>query len=85
MSDANFEVENEIIHKLLKDIGAILNRAMPPNYGFMLMLFSYGEGGDLFYMSSAQREDIRKVMLEFMKKMEQYPTVRPESESGRIN
>jgi hypothetical protein len=35
---------------------------------FSLMIFSYGEQGSLFYISSAQRDDMIKTMREFIQK-----------------
>lgn len=63
-----FEVRNERAEKVLRDMGQSLREAMPQGYGFSLLIFSYGEGGDLFYTSSAQREDMIRTMQEFIEK-----------------
>ena len=67
---ANFEVRDEAVEASLKDLGSLIGNNIPPGYGFTLMIFSYGKSGHLFYISSAQREDIIKVMKEFIEKEE---------------
>ena len=66
------EVENSQIQELLTDIGRTLKRAMPEGWGFTLLLFDYahpdGETGAMFYLSSAQRADMRKALTEFLAK-----------------
>ncbi len=70
MSNLNdsFEVRNKEIEDLLRDIGQRLKEVMPKDYGFSLLIFNYGEGGDLFYISSAKRDDMIKAMKEFINK-----------------
>jgi hypothetical protein len=68
VSDPRFEVENDEVKALLRDISRIIKSQMPDGWGFTLLLFSYGAGGDLFYMSSAQRDDMIKLMREFIAK-----------------
>ena len=61
-----YEVQNPKIEALLRSIGRTLKSKMPPNYGFSLFIFSYGEGGDSCYISSADREDFLTTLQEFM-------------------
>ena len=65
----NYEVENPKIKQLLKDIGVTILNALPEEWGFTIMIFSYGEGGSLFYLSSAHREDMIKALDEFKAKL----------------
>jgi hypothetical protein len=51
----------------LQKLGKIIGSSLPPGWGFTLFIFSYGEGGTLTYTSSAQREDMLKVLQEFMR------------------
>ena len=67
-SNDDFLVRNPEVEKQLKEWGRKVKDSLPENYGFMLMIFSYGEGGDLFYMSSAERESVLETMEEFIKK-----------------
>lgn len=68
IEDPRYDVRNEIIEQLLKELGTTLATRMPEGWGFTLMLYSYGPGGDLFYISSARRDDMIRVMREFMAK-----------------
>lgn len=53
-----------------RDIGRKLTDAMPPGWGFALVLFTFGEGGFLTYMSNAQRADMVKALRECADKIE---------------
>lgn len=68
--EMKYEVHNEEIEKLLNDLGRMIKQIVPDGYGFNLMIFSYGEGGDMFYISSAQRQDMINAMKEFIAKYE---------------
>lgn len=57
--------ETEVV---LKDIGRIIKGALPPGKGFALMIFDYGENGNMFYISSGQRQDMIKAMEEFIER-----------------
>lgn len=66
----DFQVKHPEVEKALKDIGHTLAEQMPEGYGFSLLIFSYGEGGSMFYMSNAQRPDMIKAMKEFINREE---------------
>lgn len=66
----DFEVKNDEIERLLKDIGASIGAALPDGFGFNLLIFNFGEGGATFYISNAQRADMLKAMKEFIAKQE---------------
>jgi len=63
-----FEVRNAEVEALLKKLGETLGEACPEGFGFTLLLFSLGEGGSLFYISNAVREDVIRSMEEFIQK-----------------
>lgn len=63
-----YEVRNEAAEKMLNEVGKILRDATPPGFGFSLLVFSFGEGGSMFYTSNAQREDMIRAMQEFIQK-----------------
>ncbi len=67
-SDPRYQVKNPEAEAALKDIGRIIKDQMPDNMGFALLMFDYGKDGAMFYLSSAQREDMVKAMLEFLQK-----------------
>ena len=68
MIDPDYEVINKRIERSLDRLGAILREATAshPGYGFALLIFKFGEDGELFYTSNADRADICKVMAEFI-------------------
>jgi hypothetical protein len=70
MNDSRYEVRNAEVEVLLRDIGKIIGNRLPEGWGFTLLLFSFGEGGDLFYISNAQRDDMIRCMREFIAKQE---------------
>lgn len=67
-SEGEHEVENPPIKALLNDLGGMLGAQMPEGWGFTLLLFTYGEDGSLFYISSANRQDMLNTMAEFIGK-----------------
>lgn len=44
--------------------------SLPPNYGFALLLFSFGEGGYLTHVSNARSADLIKTLRECADTME---------------
>lgn len=67
---ANFEIENAEVEAILNDIGDRLAFGMPNGFGFNLLIFSFGEGGSMFYCSNAERPDMIAAMKEFIEKQE---------------
>jgi hypothetical protein len=63
-----FEVRDEKAEAMLKEIGQLLRSACPKGYGFSLLIFTFGPGGNMFYSSNAQREDMIRAMQEFIEK-----------------
>jgi hypothetical protein len=63
-----FEVRNEAVEKMLKEVGEILSEVCPKGYGFSLMIFKFGDGGNMFYTSNARREDMVLALQEFISK-----------------
>ena len=68
MPDMRFEVRDEKAEAMLKEIGTLLKQACPLGFGFSLLVFSFGEGGSMFYTSNAKREDMIRAMQEFIAK-----------------
>jgi hypothetical protein len=67
-----FEVRDPEIEARLAVIGNRLRDAIEavPGYGFALLIFQYGEGGNMFYTSSADRADVIAAMKEFIERHE---------------
>jgi hypothetical protein len=68
----NYEVRNAEVEAKLKGIGQRMKQSMEeiPGYGFTLLIFSYGAGGDMFYISSAERATMIEALKELIKKLE---------------
>lgn len=41
---------------------------LPTGWGFSLLLFTFGEGGSLFYVANAERADVLNAMHEFIRR-----------------
>lgn len=72
-SKSNFEVRNTNIEKILRDIANVIKKALPTNWGFTLLIFDYSkpdqkDAGSMFYISTADRETMKKAMLEFIER-----------------
>lgn len=65
----DFEVRDEEAERIINDIGNLLRRAMPPGWGFALLMveFNKAEGGT-FYTSNCDRNDVCNMMREFMQR-----------------
>lgn len=60
----------EEVAAVLQDIARLLKAQMPAGYGFALMIFSYGDGGTMNYISSAKRADMVKALRELCERLE---------------
>lgn len=65
-----YNIRNPEIEALLRKLGNRIGAKLPKNWGFTLLLFEYGDGKSLFYISSAERDDIIKMMKEFISRNE---------------
>ncbi len=74
-----FEVKNPEIVERLKEVGQLLKGIMPEGWGFTLFMFDYskGPGGSLFYLSSAQRDDMLATLEEFIGKQKKEDDGKP--------
>ena len=61
---------NEQVEFALRETADFIkaNGRLPMGMGFVLLMFDFGEGGNMFYISDAQREDVLKSMQEFIDK-----------------
>ena len=55
------------VKELLNSIGNIIGPQLPKGWGFTLLIFTFGEGGTMTYISNAERESMIEAMNEFMK------------------
>jgi hypothetical protein len=68
--DERFEVQNDDIKRRLRDIATGIDDQLQEGWGFGLFLFSFGPGGSMFWISSAQRADAIAFLKEFIAKQE---------------
>src|SRR5262245_33408304 len=54
------------IRPVLLELGRDIKARCPDGWGFTLLLFTLGEAGNLFYLSSANRADVIRSMQEFI-------------------
>ncbi len=66
--ESDFRVGHEKHEIALRKLGNIIKPQVPSGMGFTLLMFDYGEGGNMFYLSSADREGCIKAMREFIGK-----------------
>lgn len=59
---------HEEVNAHLREIGQTIKGVMPPGYGFVLMMFEFGESGNMFYCANAQRKDVIAALKEFIEK-----------------
>lgn len=65
--------EQEQAMARLKELGERIGRHMPEGWGFVLMIFPFGEGNEQFmhYVSNAEREDVLTMMVEFIQRSQE--------------
>lgn len=68
--DPRFDVENEQVRATLNSIAKKIGGALDKGWGFTLLLFEFGPDGSLFYISSAEREDVIRMVKEWVAKQD---------------
>ncbi len=63
---SSYTIRDPEIEALMNRLAHTINDKLPTGWGFNLLLFEYGEKGALFYISSAQRDDMIRVMKEWI-------------------
>lgn len=53
-----------------RQIAEALSEALPEGLGFALLLFNFGEGGNLAWISNARREDMVRALREQLARLE---------------
>lgn len=66
--EEKFEVKNEKLETTLREWGRKMKAVLPEGVGYTLFLYDYGAKGNMFYLSTAQREDMLKSLEEFIEK-----------------
>lgn len=66
---SDYQVRDPDIEKILESLGNMMRNALDgTGYGFSLLIFTFGEGGNMFYTSNARREDMIRAMYELKQK-----------------
>lgn len=76
--DENYQVFDENAEIALKKVGEMLKKAIPENYGFVFLMTSFGNGGNMFYISNVQRPDVIAMMEEWIE--ENKPEALPDAD-----
>ena len=71
--DERYEVRQAEIEQLLYRFGRLFGDDLPEGWGFALFLFSYGDNGSMFYISSGQRADVIRMLKEYLAREERKP------------
>ena len=68
--DPRYDVRHPEAEALLRKLGRMITEivAEVPGYGFGLFIFQYGPGGNMFWISNAERESILAAMEEFIER-----------------
>jgi len=64
----SFSVRNSEIETIIVYLGKIIKALLPEGWGFNLQIFSVGEKGEMFYISSAPKENMLEILQEFIDK-----------------
>lgn len=64
------ENQDEIVKGRMQKIAKCVDGLLPNKYGFVVLVFKFGneDGRELMYTSNANRQDIVKVMKEWIQK-----------------
>lgn len=66
MSD-EYDVTNEALQKVLAHLAEYIDSQLTEEFGFSLMIFSWGEPRSMFYISNAERSTMIQAMQEFVR------------------
>lgn len=70
--EENYQVKNEQMETMLREWGRKIKATLPNGVGFTLFLYDYGDKGNMFYLSTSEREDMIKALEEFITKQKAY-------------
>jgi len=72
-------ISEDGLRRQSREVGEGIAKALPPGVGFTLILFTFGTGGWINYISNAQREDMIRALRGLLFEIE---TDVPGSEKG---
>lgn len=56
------------LEEVSREVAELIASAMPPGVGFALLVFDFGEGGNLAWMSNAERPSMIAAVREWLDK-----------------
>lgn len=59
--DPRYEVENDEIKVTMREIGVLIDKAMPPGVGFALFVYQF-DGEACFYIANGERADVATML-----------------------
>lgn len=58
------------VREQMNDVARAIDGALPAGKGFVLLVFDFGDGGFMNYISNSERADMVRAMKEFIAKEE---------------
>jgi len=71
-----------ILEAKARSVGKVIGDSLPPGVGFALLMFDFGEGGQMTYVSNAQRDDMVRALRECADTVEDHkdsPPINPKA------
>lgn len=64
--------DSEFLKSIIKNIAGLVESILPENYGFTLLTYPFNsnEESEVFYISNSDRNDVAKVMKEWIEQNE---------------
>lgn len=85
MAEGDFDLGREAVRGSLQALATLIEREyLPPNWGFAVMMFEFTTepGGNMQWLSNAERSDMIKLIREFANKLEARQAGGPDDEPG---
>lgn len=80
-----FVLDREMVRGSLQELAEHINQNYcPPGWGFIAMIFEFGENENLQWVSNAQREDAIKLIREFADHLEKRQAGGPGDDPGSV-
>lgn len=64
-------VELKDLEERARHVGRLIGQHMPPGVGFALLVFDFGEGGHMTWLSNAERESMIEAMQEMVARLQE--------------
>ena len=64
-------IKLEELESCCKNLARVIKGALPPMVGMTLILYDYGSGGNMTYLSTAKRKSMISMLRELATKLEQ--------------